>query len=360
MPEMPEHEGPTAADRRPRLGRRLRAALAAVAVGAPFIGVAVAGPDAAGASGLVVTRVAGADRYATAAAISATGWAGQLPANSTLLLATGSAFPDAVAGSAAAGHLGVPLLLTSGASLSSAAAAEITRLKPARVALLGGTTALSANVAAQVGALGPSVVRWQGADRFATAAAVSQQTYPTGATNVYLATGAAFPDALAGAALAGLAGGPLLLTNATTLPAATATEITRLHPSAIVVLGGTNAVSAQVAAAAVTAAGGATQSRLQGADRYQTADAVASVLVQLNGGTSATHGVLIATGLDFPDALAGGAFAAKTDRPLLLVPQTYITPQTWQTVQDLGAASAVVLGGTSAVSAGLEAGLGSG
>ena len=360
MPEMPVREDAIAAARRPRPGRRLRAALAAVAVGAPFIAVAVAGPDAAGAAGLVVTRVAGADRYATAAAIAGTGWVGQLPANSTLLLATGAAFPDAVAGSAAAGHLGVPLLLTAGGSLSSAAAAEITRLKPARVALLGGTTALSANVATQVGALVPNVLRWQGADRFATAVAVSQQTYPSGATTVYLATGMAFPDALAGAALAGLAGGPLLLTTGTTLPQATAAEITRLHPSSIVVLGGTAAVSAQVATAAGTAAGGVTPSRLQGADRYQTADAIAAVLVHLNGGTSATHGVLIATGQAFPDALAGGAFAAKTNRPLLLVPQTYITPQTWQTVQDLGAASAIVLGGTTVVSAGLEAGLVSG
>ena len=360
MPEMTERDCDTTAPRRPRLARRLRAAVAAFAVGVPFVAVAVAGPDAAGASGLVVARVAGADRYATAAAIAATGWPGQLPANSTLLLATGSAFPDATAGSAAAGHLGVPLLLTSGASLSSAAAAEITRLKPAKVALLGGTTALSAKVASDVGALGPNVVRWQGVDRFGTAVAVSQQTYPSGAATVYLATGMNFPDALAGAALAGLAGGPLLLTTGTTLPQVTATEIARLHPSAIVVLGSAAAVSDQVAQAAKTAAGGVTPSRLQGADRYQTADAIAAVVVHLNGGLSATHGVLIATGLNFPDALAGGAFAAKTDRPLLLVPQTYITPQTWQTVQDLGAASAVVLGATSAVSAGLEAGLGSG
>jgi len=117
------------------------------------------------------------------------------------------------------------------------------------------------------------VVRWQGADRFATAAAISQNTYANGATNVYLATGATFPDALAGAALAAVAGGPLLLTNATTLPSATAAEITRLHPSAIVVLGGSAAVSDSVANAAVQAAGGAALSRLQSADRYATADA---------------------------------------------------------------------------------------
>jgi putative cell wall-binding protein len=277
-----------------------------------------------------------------------------------LLLATGSTFPDAVAGSAAAGHLGVPLLLSTSGSLSTQAAAEIDRLKPARVALLGGTAALGSAVAQQVAAHGPTVVRWQGADRFATAASISQNTYPNGATNVYLATGATFPDALAGAALAAVAGGPLLLTNATTLPSATAAEITRLHPSAIVVLGGSAAVSDGVANAAVQAAGGATLSRLQGADRYATADAVASVLVQVGGGASASHGVLLATGLDFPDALAGAAWAGASDRPLLLVPKNFVTPQTWQTIQDLGAGSAVVLGGTSAISTGVSDGLAAG
>ncbi len=341
------------------LGRRSAAVVAVVLLG-PMVGVTFAASTASGATGLTVSRVSGADRYATAAAIADSGWPSALPANSTLLLATGSTFPDAVSGSAAAGHLGVPLLLTASGSLSAQAAAEIDRLQPARVALLGGTAALSSAVAQQVAGHGPTVVRWQGADRFATAAAISQNTYANGATNVYLATGATFPDALAGAALAAVAGGPLLLTNATTLPTATAAEITRLHPSAIVVLGGSAAVSDSVANAAVQAAGGAALSRLQGADRYATADAVASVLVQVGGGTSASHGVLLATGLDFPDALAGAALAGASDRPLLLVPKTYVTPHTWQTIQDLGAPSAVVLGGTNAISTAVADGLAAG
>jgi putative cell wall-binding protein/outer membrane protein assembly factor BamB len=348
--------------RRSRTQRRhlVGAAVAAIALGAPLAAVSTGVTTAAGATGLAVTRVSGSDRYASAAAIADAGWPAALPANSTLLLATGTTFPDAVAGAAAAGHLGVPLLLSANGALSSAAAAEIDRLKPARVALLGGTAELSAAVATQVATHGTAVVRWQGSDRYATAAAVSQATYPSGATNVYLATGTNFPDALAGAALAAVAGGPLLLTDPKTLPSETAAEITRLHPSAIVVLGGTTAVSDQVAAAAVTAAGGAALSRLQGPDRYQTADAVASLLVSVKGGTTAGNGVLLATGLDFPDALAGAAWAGESDRPLLLAPSSYITPQTWQTIQTLGAPSVVVLGGTSAIAAGVASGLSSG
>jgi putative cell wall-binding protein len=332
------------------------AAAAALPILAGF-GVALTGGDASAAAGLSITRVSGTDRYATAAAIADAGWPSPLPSGSTLLLATGENYPDAVAGAAAAGHLDVPLLLTTHAALSASAAAEISRLKPANVALLGSTSAIDDAVSAQVAALGPHVVRWQGANRYETAAAVSKATYPDGAINVYLATGSAFPDALAGAALAAVTGGPLLLTDPHTLPDATAAELARLHPAAIVVLGSTSAVSDGVADAAVAAVGGAQLSRLQGPDRYQTADAVASVLVQVHGGSSASNGILVATGTNFADALAGAAWAGATDRPMLLVPGAYVTSQTWQAIQALKAPSAVILGGSSAVSASVSSGL---
>lgn len=329
--------------------------LAAVAL-IPVVSV----PRAQAATGLTVTRVSGADRYATAAAIADAGWPGTLPSGSTVLLATGQNYPDAVAGAAAAGHLGVPLLLSTSASLSASAAQEIRRLGPTRVVLLGGTSALSLTVASQVAALGVTVVRWSGTDRYATAATISRNTYSGSATNVYLATGKAFPDALAGAALAAVAGGPLLLTEPTSLPPETAAEIQRLHPSAIVVLGGTSAVSDAVADAAVAAAGGAQRSRLAGSDRYQTADEVAPTLVQVHGGTTASNGILVATGYDFADALAGAAWAGTSDRPLLLVPNNHVTPHTWQTIRDLRPSSAIVLGGTKAVSDSVADGLASG
>jgi putative cell wall-binding protein len=345
----------------PQRGRRITTTIAVgavVAVGAPLAGIFALGSTASGATPLGVVRLAGADRYATAAAIADERWTDPLPANSTLLLATGSTFPDAVAGSAAAGYLNVPLLLTTSGALSASAAAEIRRLQPASVTLLGGTSAISSAVAQQVEEVGPPVVRWQGTDRYATAAAISQATYPGGAATVYLATGGAFPDALTGAALAAHAGGPLLLTDPDTLPASTTTEIARLHPSAIVIFGGTSAVSAQVASAAAAAAGGATLSRISGADRYATADAVASALVHVDGGTGAGNGVFITTGLDFPDALAGAASGGATDRPLLLVPQSYMTPHTWQTIiQDLQPPGVFILGGTNAVSAAIATGI---
>jgi hypothetical protein len=99
---------------------------------------------------------------------------------------------------------------------------------------------------------------------------------------------------------------------------------------------------------------------MAGAGRYATADAIASTLVQVHGGATASNGALLATGLDFADALAGAAWAGASDRPLLLAPGSYVMPHTWQTLQSLQAPSVTVLGGSQAISDGVVNGLKSG
>jgi hypothetical protein len=72
----------------------------------------------------------------------------------------------------------------------------------------------------------------------------------------YVATGLNFPDALAGAAAAGYVGGPLLLVTGTTVPPATAAELSRLRPGSVIVLGGTTVVSDAVLASIRAAVAG--------------------------------------------------------------------------------------------------------
>ncbi len=88
----------------------------------------------------------------------------------------------------------------------------------------------------------PAFRRLAGADRYATAAAISAASFANGAPVAYLATGANFPDALAGAVAAARAGGPLLLTTTDVLPTPTANELHRLAPGRIVVLGSSGVV----------------------------------------------------------------------------------------------------------------------
>jgi hypothetical protein len=89
-----------------------------------------------------------------------------------------------------------------------------------------------------------TVTRLAGANRFATAAAISAATFAPGVDVAYIAYAFNYPDALAGAAAAGTIRGPVLLA-ATSLPLniATSTELVRLKPKRIVVLGGSGVIS---------------------------------------------------------------------------------------------------------------------
>ena len=187
-----------------------------------------------------VERVWGADRYGTAAALSASRYT---PGVDVVFVATGETYPDALTGGAAAAATGGPVLLTRRGEIPDVTAAELTRLVPGRIVLFGGTAAVSADVETALGAFteGP-VERLWGADRFATAAAISAATYPDGADILYVATGTEFPDALAVAAAAGspsirgfahapAAGsvrGPILLVRPGDIPGATWLELLRL------------------------------------------------------------------------------------------------------------------------------------
>jgi putative cell wall-binding protein len=185
------------------------------------------------------------------------------------------------------------------------------------------------------------VSRLAGGDRFATAVAVSTHSYPDGASVVYVATGANYPDALAGAVAAVRDEGPVLLVRRDELPAVTAAEIERLAPERIVVLGGKTAVSSPVV---VALQGYAPVSRLAGVNRYATAAQVASTF-------RSASVAYVATGENFPDALAGSAVAsAPGGGPILLVHRDVVPVVTAAALERLGLERIVILGGTAAVS----------
>ena len=296
-------------------------------------------------SSLDVTRFAGSDRYATAAAVSAGSFAPGVP---VAYVAIGTNFPDALAGSAAAGFKGGPTLLVSPTGIPAATAAELQRLKPQQIVVLGGTSVVSESTRAALAgyATGGVARRLAGSNRYETAAAISADTFAPGVPVAYVATGTNFPDALAGTPAAGSLGGPVLLVEPTAVPAATAAELARLNPAKIVILGGTGAVSDAVRNALATyTSGGVT--RLAGADRYATAVAV-SKATYVSADT-----VFLATGANFPDALAGGAVAGIAGVPLLLVPGTSLPDTVRAELLRLDPSSVIVLGSTGVVSSGL-------
>jgi putative cell wall-binding protein len=294
------------------------------------------------------TRVSGPDRYTTAAAISAASFA---PGVSTAVLATGAVFPDALTGGPYAARFGGPVLLVRSDSIPAATAAELQRLRPQRIVVLGGTGSVSNGVASQAAAYtSGSVSRLAGADRYATAAAISAAGFAPGVSVAYVATGLTFADALSGAALAARNHAPVLLVRTDAIPASTAAELKRLRPARIVVLGGPGSVSSGVAAGLDWYTNGSV-TRLWGDDRYSTAAAISASAYAANGPET----VYVSSGGVFPDGLAAGPVAGRGADPVLLVRSTSLPSEIAQELQRLNPSRVVVVGGPGTVSDGVLA-----
>jgi putative cell wall-binding protein len=188
-----------------------------------------------------LSRFAGPDRYATAAAI-ADNW----DTAATVFLATGLNYPDAIAAGPVAGLSGSPVLLTHPEWLPSATNTALTRLQPERVVIVGGPSVVSASIESTLRARFPEVIRLAGSDRFATAEAVASWQFPNGSEVVYVATGMGYHDALLAGPAAVRHEAPLLLVTRDTVPIATRRALEAADPSRIVLVGGSGVVSTSV------------------------------------------------------------------------------------------------------------------
>lgn len=209
------------------------------------------------ALGLTVRRLAGADRYATAAAV-----ARELGPTDEAFVVSGRGFADAVSAAPVAGALGAPILLADGETLPTSTRDALRELGVERTTVVGGARAVGAGVASAL----PSPRRLSGPDRYATNLAVVEHAVSRGLSldEVYVATGEGFADALAAGAVAvaGEWGAPprgvvVLVSGADAARSPTTLELLRRHAQAIervLVFGGERAVSAGAAGAVAAAA----------------------------------------------------------------------------------------------------------
>lgn len=201
-------------------------------------------------TGASVLRLSGANRYETSLRVLDEFFEASDPDPDYFFLVTGRNFPDALSAGAAAAARTSPMLLVDGsaATLPSAVISRITTLNPDEVVIVGGTGVMSQGIQNQLVALGgPGIVRAAGADRYATSVAVSEigfDFYTSPAS--YWATGANFPDALAGITLAAPDDAPIYLVRPTCLPSDVLHGAWRHNADRIGILGGTGAVSAAV------------------------------------------------------------------------------------------------------------------
>jgi putative cell wall-binding protein len=233
-------------------GRSTRTAYIAGGTGAVSAGIEAALKKAYGKTSVV--RLAGADRYATAAAVAAKVKSLNGGSVTGVFVACGTNFPDALAASTLAAALHRPILLTRTGALPIATQLSLASLAPPAAVVCGGVGAVSDAVKAQVNGRVASTVRVSGANRYATAKAIADYGLTQGlkAEVVSLTTGQNFPDALAGGPMTGHLGGVMLLTHTASLDPEPAALLTahKSSISSVYFLGGTGAISEGVRTAA--------------------------------------------------------------------------------------------------------------
>ncbi len=264
-----------------------------------------------GTKRMVVDRLYGQTRFDTASAISSAGF----DAASTVVIASGANFPDALSASSLAGAYGAPVLLTDPNALSEQVAAEIDRLGAIRAVIVGGDGAVSQAVAASIEAKGLAVERVYGQTRFDTAIKVAEKAAEAGASSAtaIVASGASYADALTASPYAYKMGAPIYLADESgALSDATIEAIKAGGYEKILIVGGDGRISADTEAVLGAVAD---VERFSGQTRYETAAKMAAFCVSEGMSYS---GVAVASGANFPDALAGGALCGKLGSVLLL------------------------------------------
>jgi len=330
----------------------------------------------------IARRIAGPDRFATAAAITKTVWPmtdlwgsytnpaqGNEPDDpQCIVIANGLNWPDALAGSAFAAASDGVLLLSRPEGLPEATAVELERLMTQAygyepggsdyygmtVYILGGTAAVGQAVEDQIAGMDGvgELIRLAGATRYGTAAEVGTEFADfvglSSTPTVFISGGASPWDALAAGPVAAFADAPVLLSGKSDVPTATMDFLADNAIERVVVVGGDVTLDddayAELEGAVVTV------ERVAGDTRYLTAKAVAQWGVDELGMDPGT--VVLASGTSFADGLAAAPISTYTDGPLLLTRPDILVDEVYDFFEENGLPSSgsYVVGGSAAVS----------
>ena len=298
------------------------------------------------------SRLAGQMRYNTMQEIVSAGW----ESSDWAVVATGANFPDALGAAALAGLYQCPIVLVPAdvkgeddQKSLDIGLAELERMGVENVMFLGGKLAVSDAVAGQVGRVVSHTERVAGADRYDTSKAAYQRfrQASSGYDTIIVANGVDYAEALSIAPYAYAKGVPMVLA----------------HPSyGLSLYGVANEVKADanVKNVVIVSAGGLASQLIkdQLGSGYSYTDLVAGDSFAMNkkvvdfevaNGMSLAKPV-VASGKNYPDALAGGALAGKWNSALALVANADSAPVSSIVAAKEGIGHGYVLGGPYAVS----------
>lgn len=261
-----------------------------------------------------IERFGGNDRYDTALKIARAGWS----KSDYAVIANGRNFPDALSSVPLAQKYDAPILLTEKDTLSTEIIQCLKDLNVSNIFIVGGTGVVSDNVENELKNMNVKVQRISGGDRYATSIEIAKNLgidYSVPNKDLYIASGENFPDALSIAAVSARNQRPIILVGKEAILDNVESFIKSqcVNPN-IYVIGGTGAIS-DSAFNRLTSFTNNKVTRISGSNRYDTNIQILKTFFnQLN-----FNNLTIASGENFPDALAGAVYGAKNSSPLLIV-----------------------------------------
>ncbi len=255
----------------------------------------------------------------------------------TVILADARNYPDALAASNLAGGRYSVILVQN--QLTQAIINEIVRLEAQDLIILGGTNSISEDIERGLANIGgiKNISRIAGENRYDTCQKIFNHAKKK---SLILASGEKFPDALATSSILDQAG--LLLTKSGQLPSEVQAAIEALNHDSFLIVGGENSVQEGLASAIANQFQYASHTRISGNNRYETSTKIGDRLV------SST--VILASGENFPDALAASTLAQKIEVPILLVSKDKIDQSVIDYFKNHNIKKVLVVGGQLSIS----------
>lgn len=255
----------------------------------------------------------------------------------TVILADARNYPDALAASNLTGGRYSVILVQN--QLTQAIINEIVRLEAQDLIILGGTNSISEDIERGLANIGgiKNISRIAGENRYDTCQKIFNHAKKK---SLILASGEKFPDALATSSILDQAG--LLLTKSGQLPSEVQAAIEALNHDSFLIVGGENSVQEGLASGIANQFQYASHTRISGNNRYETSAKIGDRLV------SST--VILASGENFPDALAASTLAQKIEVPILLVSKDKIDQSVIDYFKNHNIKKVLVVGGQLSIS----------
>ena len=186
-----------------------------------------------------------------------------------------------------------------------------------------------------------------GKDRYETSTKISKTGWNSGAKNVVIVNGNEknMVDGLSATPFATIKDAPLLLSNGKTLPASTISELKRLNPTNVYVIGGTASMPESVVSS-IKSNTKATVTRIGGSTRYETSLAIAKQIDKI----ADVSKVYISSGTGEVDALSIASVAGREKAPILLTNVNSIDNKTYDFIRSESIKDAYFIGGDKKIS----------